>query len=143
MKKDVEITLHAEANQLWGVGGGVADDYCWLTDDNSGSNPLKPREFESTVYRAKKVTWKGQSEGAENKDFKVSIDRIDHTGGVEIFGENPLVGHGGKVKESVEGSAPSGEDIYKIHFSIIPVNDPHSSGLSFVIDPKLKVDPTD
>ena len=88
MKKDVEITLHAEAAQLWGIGGGNADDLCWLTDDNSGTNPLKPKEFESTVYRAKKVGWQAQSEGGDSKRYKVSIDSIDHKSGVEIFGQN-------------------------------------------------------
>lgn len=142
MAKDVEITLHAEAAQLWGIGGGNADDLCWLTDDNSGSNPLKPKDFESTVYQAKKVGWQGQSEGAESGKYKVSIDSIDHTSGQEIFGKNPIVGNGGKVKEGVESDAPVGSlDTYKINFSISQVGNPNQS-MPFTIDPKLKVDPT-
>ncbi len=142
MKKDVTIILHVDAENLFHVvqNGVEVDQFVWLSDDNSGQR-VAPKDFESAVYQTKRVIWQGMPEGNDSEDYRISIDRIQHDSGYEIFGQDPIQGNAGKVMAAVQNSAQLGSlDTYSIYFSII--NKGSESGFQDLrVDPKLRVNP--
>lgn len=136
----VIITLYVSAEDLYNLKSKPSnndqdelDAYCILSDDNKNSKGHVEKgknlnSFTSQVYFGKKVTWVGQN--IKNDDYEVHINRV--TGAGTLFPNDTLEGVNGKV--SGRPNKTSGEDTYKLHFSITMKGE---NPLSYVMDPKL------
>lgn len=140
--KDVVITLNVEAATLAGLNcpsQDQVDETCTISDNNEGSTPNKPEEFESTVFKDKRVEWQGNS---YDSGYQVAITSIVYEGGTQMFkNPPPFYGNGTNTSTIDEKLANNSNfegdtEVYTINFSIS--NNMKTWG-PFKIDPKLKM----
>lgn len=140
--KDVVITLNVKTATLTGIDCPTQvqlDNNCTLSDNNHGSTPNKPEQFQSTVYKDKKVKWKGHS---EDSGFEVAITGIVYEGGTQMFKNPPPFSGDGTNTSTIEQKLANNKgyegktEVYAIYFSV-------STNLRtwgpYKIDPKLKM----
>lgn len=144
MARNIVITLLVEIQDLF--NGGILDNLCEFKDDYRGSYPGgvrrgKPKEFTSEVFGAKKVTWDIQLDGINSQYFRVTEAEIITNEGSQIFADYPLQSSGKKVSGMLNDYEGSPKEIkYDISFKVIR-NQTHEEK-TFLIDPKLKINPS-
>lgn len=140
--KDVVITLNIEAATLTGwncPSQPQIDETVTLSDNNGGTTDNGPEQFQSKVYKDKKVKWKGHSYDPE---FVVAITGIVYEGGTQMFRNPPPFAGNGTNESTIEekldnkSSYEGDTEVYTIIFSVS--NDYKTWG-PYSIDPKLKM----
>ena len=142
MAKDVVITLNVECATLTGFScptQAQIDETCTMSDNNEGSTPSGPEQFESAVYKDKNVTWKGNS---YDQGYTVAITGIIYEGGTQMFKNSPPFSGNGtnssEISQKLQNNSgfEGDSETYTINFS---VSTPYKTWGPFSIDPKLRM----
>lgn len=147
MAKDVVITLHVDANKITQISNPSQhdiDNNCEFSDNNHGRIPngSNPKDFESVVFKNKKVKWMGQSDHG----FDIAITEIDFKSGTQLFKHQPPFRGNNSSKSTIEEQLQNKdenagkEEVYSIYFKIS--KDREEWG-PYYIDPKLKMSRVD
>ncbi len=147
--KDRLLTVTIKANDLYPLPSTKinVDANTSLSDDEHHKSPYgaTKKNYETIVYKGKKMAWKIEVEDKNDKDYNVEFVSVTHnpkpSSNPNLFDQNPLKPKPGSNKKSIEGTIvhfpPLPED-YTIHFQIFHHGkNPHT----FPLDPKLKVNP--